>query len=375
MSLKKDIGFKGYEDRLAENEKKEKLSEKNSDTKSKIIIAGIVSVILLVLICIIVFLIVPSMADSTDSSESLAGTQTSESKKKDYDLDYLFGTSGTKAEDTTNSYSNEESSQAPRMTINPNYSSSTPESKAESSSNSDNGNHNDNDNNNSGGGSSQSHSVENNNNYNNNNNYSHYYPNNSNNNNNNTSRNNSSSSSSSSYNKPQSTSRQEESSRNTDIPVRKVTLNYTSTTLYEGDSISLVANVSPSNATNKTVYWSTSNSGVATVNDGYVTAHSSGTTYITARAGNYYVNCTVTVKEKDNVKLSPDKKNISVNQIITVNVIGTNEKASWKISNPSLVQICGGSETSIMIKGKNKGTTYVEATINGKTYKAEITVN
>lgn len=373
MSLKKDIGFKGYEDRLAENEKKEKLYEKNSDTKSKIIIAGIVSVILLVLICIIVFLIVPSMADSTDSSKSVAGTQTSESKKKDYDLDYLFGTSGTKAEDTTYGYSNEESSQAPRMTINPNYSSSIPESKAESSSNSDNGNNNDN--NNSGGGSSQSHSVENNNNYNNNNNYSHYYPNNSNNNNNNTSRNNSSSSSATSYNKPQSTSRQEESSRNTDIPVSKVTLNYTSTTLYEGDSISLVANVSPSNATNKTVYWSTSNSGVATVNDGYVTAHSSGTTYITARAGNYYVNCTVTVKEKDNVKLSPDKKNISVNQIITVNVIGTNEKASWKISNPSLVQICGGSETSIMIKGKNKGTTYVEATINGKTYKAEITVN
>lgn len=365
MSLKKDIGFKGYEDRLAENEK---LSEKSSDdTKSKIIIAGIVSVILLVLICIIVFLIVPSMADGTNSSESFAGTQTTE--KKDYDLDYLFGTSGAKAEDTTYSYSNEESSQAPRMTINPNYSSSIPETKAESNSNSDNGNHNDNNNNNSGGGSSQSHSVENNNN--NNNNYSHYYPNN----NNNTSRNNSSSSSATSYNKPESTSRQEESSRNTEIPVSKVTLNYTSTTLYEGDSIKLVATVSPSNATNKTVYWSSSNSGVATVNDGYVTAHSSGTSYITARAGNYYVNCTVTVKEKDNVKLSPDKKSISVNQIITVNVIGTNEKASWKISNPSLVQICGGSETSIMIKGKNKGTTYVEATINGKTYKAEITVN
>ena len=72
---------------------------------------------------------------------------------------------------------------------------------------------------------------------------------------------------------------------------------------------------------------------------------------------------------------SCDRKTISKNQIVTIKVEGTNDKVSWKISNPSVAQICGGSETSLMIKGKNTGTTYIEATVNGKTYKAEITVN
>lgn len=196
------------------------------------------------------------------------------------------------------------------MTIVPNShssSSSIPESnnndqnsKSDSGSNS-NSNGSDSNNN-------QNHSVTNNSNNNksdNNSGNNNYHYNNNNNNNNNHNH-----SSSSSYHKPES-SKKEESSRNTDIPVSSVTLNYTSTTLYEGESINLVASVSPSNAANKTVYWSSSNSDVASVDGGYVTAHSSGTTYITARAGNYYVNCMVTVKERDNIKLSPDRKTIS----------------------------------------------------------------
>ena len=310
------------------------------------------------------------VSDGTDSPNSSATTSSEGSKKKDYDLDYLFGTSDDEETTSNEEGSSNESSQAPRMTIAPyTHSSSIPESSNESqSSESDsNSNSNGNDNSNNNSGNSQSHSV--NNNSNNNNNY-----NNSNNSGNNNNNNHSNNNSSSSYHKPES-SKKEESSRNTDIPVSSVTLNYTSTTLYEGDSISLVANISPSNATNKSVSWSSSNTGVATVDNGYVKAHSSGTAYITARAGSYYVNCFVTVKEKDNVKLSPDRKTISKNQIVTINVEGTSEKASWKISNPSVVQICGGSETSLMIKGKNTGTTYIEATVNGKTYKAEITVN
>ena len=310
-------------------------------------------------------MIIPMVSDSTSDSFDNATQATSNSES--YDFDYLFGTSDDDEETTSNDEnSDSESSQVPRMTIVPNShssSSSIPESnnndqnsKSDSGSNS-NSNGSDSNNN-------QNHSVTNNSNNNKsdnnsgNNNY-HY---------------NNNHSSSSSYHKPES-SKKEENSRNTDIPVNNVSLNYTSTTLYEGESINLVASVSPSNATNKTVYWSSSNSDVASVDGGYVTAHSSGTTYITARAGNYYVNCMVTVKERDNIKLSPDRKTISKNQVITIKVVGSNQKASWKISNPSIVQICGGSETSLMIKGKNTGTTYIEATVNGKTYKAEITVN
>lgn len=340
MGLKRDIGFKGYEDKLRQEDNN---IEKSDSKKSKLIIAGIIAVVSIVIILIIVLVIVPMVSDGTDSHNSSATTSSEGSKKKDYDLDYLFGPDDE--ETTTYEESGDESSQVPRMTIAPyTHSSSIPESSNESqSSESD----------------SNSNSISNGNDNSNNS---------GNNNNNNHSNNNSS------YHKPES-SKKEESSRNTDIPVSGVTLNYTSTTLYEGDNISLVANISPSNATNKSVSWSSSNSSVATVRDGYVTAHSSGTAYITARAGSYYVNCFVTVKEKDNVKLSPDRKTISKNQIVTIKAEGTNDKVSWKISNPSVAQICGGSETSLMIKGKNTGTTYIEATVNGKTYKAEITVN
>lgn len=353
MGLKRDIGFKGYEDKLRQEDNN---IEKSDSKKSKLIIAGIIAVVSIVIILIIVLVIVPMVSDGTDSHNSSATTSSEGSKKKDYDLDYLFGPDDE--ETTTYEESGDESSQVPRMTIAPyTHSSSIPESSNESQSSESDSNSNSisngNDNSNNNSGNSQSHSVNNNS---------------SNNNNNNHSNNNSS------YHKPES-SKKEESSRNTDIPVSGVTLNYTSTTLYEGDNISLVANISPSNATNKSVSWSSSNSSVATVRDGYVTAHSSGTAYITARAGSYYVNCFVTVKEKDNVKLSPDRKTISKNQIVTIKAEGTNDKVSWKISNPSVAQICGGSETSLMIKGKNTGTTYIEATVNGKTYKAEITVN
>lgn len=369
MGLKRDIGFKGYEDKLRQEDNN---IEESDSKKSKLIIAGIIAVVSIVIILIIVLVIVPMVSDGTDSPNSSATTSSEGSKKKDYDLDYLFGPDDE--ETTTYEESGNESSQVPRMTIAPyTHSSSIPESSNESQSNesdsNSNSNSNGNDNSNNNSGNYQSHSV--NNNSNNNNSY-----NNSNNsgNNNNNNHSNNHSNNNSSYHKPES-SKKEESSRNTDIPVSGVTLNYTSTTLYEGDNISLVANISPSNATNKSVSWSSSNSSVATVRDGYVTAHSSGTAYITARAGSYYVNCFVTVKEKDNVKLSPDRKTISKNQIVTIKVEGTNDKVSWKISNPSVAQICGGSETSLMIKGKNTGTTYIEATVNGKTYKAEITVN
>lgn len=366
MGLKKDIGFKGYEDQLNQSNKSE-LNESNNK-KSKIIIASILGVVAIIVIIIIVLMIIPMVSDSTSDSFDNATQATSNSES--YDFDYLFGTSDDDEETTSNDEnSDSESSQVPRMTIVPNSHSSS-SSIPESNNNDQNSKSDSGSNSNSSGSDSnnnQNHSVTNNS----NNNKS---DNNSGNNNYHYNNNNNNHSSSSSYHKPES-SKKEENSRNTDIPVNNVFLNYTSTTLYEGESINLVASVSPSNATNKTVYWSSSNSDVASVDGGYVTAHSSGTTYITARAGNYYVNCMVTVKERDNIKLSPDRKTISKNQVITIKVVGSNQKASWKISNPSIVQICGGSETSLMIKGKNTGTTYIEATVNGKTYKAEITVN
>ena len=68
------------------------------------------------------------------------------------------------------------------------------------------------------------------------------------------------------------------------VYVNKVTLNKTSHSMNVGEKVTLTATVEPSNATNKTVTWTSSNKNVATVSNGTVTAVGSGTTTITATA-------------------------------------------------------------------------------------------
>lgn len=67
------------------------------------------------------------------------------------------------------------------------------------------------------------------------------------------------------------------------VAVTGVTLDKSSGTLSIDDTVTLIPTVAPSNATNKAVTWSTSNSSVATIVDGVVTAKSAGTATITVR--------------------------------------------------------------------------------------------
>ena len=82
------------------------------------------------------------------------------------------------------------------------------------------------------------------------------------------------------------------------IPTTGITLDQTSGTLTEGDTITLTATVSPANASNKAVTWETSNSTVATVVDGVVTALKAGTATITVKTadGNFSATYALTVE-------------------------------------------------------------------------------
>ena len=86
----------------------------------------------------------------------------------------------------------------------------------------------------------------------------------------------------------------------TTIPITGVSLNKTSATLTVGGTETLIATVTPSNATNKAVTWTSSNTSVATVSNGVITAKKAGAAVITATTtdGGYKANCTVTVTEK-----------------------------------------------------------------------------
>lgn len=81
-----------------------------------------------------------------------------------------------------------------------------------------------------------------------------------------------------------------------EIPVEGVILDKTSAELEIGKTLSLTATVSPDDATDKTVTWTSSDEAVATVENGVVTAVSAGEAVITAMAGDKEATCAVTVK-------------------------------------------------------------------------------
>ncbi len=90
--------------------------------------------------------------------------------------------------------------------------------------------------------------------------------------------------------------------------VTKITLNKTSTTIRKGKTENLTATVEPSNASNKTIKWSSSDNSKVTVENGLITAVDLGTAIITAEAvdgSGVKATCNVVVEEallKDVVK-------------------------------------------------------------------------
>lgn len=80
------------------------------------------------------------------------------------------------------------------------------------------------------------------------------------------------------------------------VAVTGISLNKTELILDEGAEETLTATVSPDNATDKAVIWTTSDAAVATVSGGKVTAVKAGSATITAKAGEKSAACTVTVK-------------------------------------------------------------------------------
>jgi uncharacterized protein YjdB len=81
------------------------------------------------------------------------------------------------------------------------------------------------------------------------------------------------------------------------VPASGVSLNATSLSMSAGESETLIATVHPTNAANKNVSWSSSDTSVAVVIDGIVGAFKAGTAVITVTTedGGFKATCTVTV--------------------------------------------------------------------------------
>ena len=130
----------------------------------------------------------------------------------------------------------------------------------------------------------------------------------------------------------------------TDIPVSSINLNHSTLNLRKSDRVTLTATISPSDATDKTITWSSSNPNVASVDqNGNVTALSTGTTVIKASTSNsaVFATCLIGVTEPDlnigTLTTNPSPLNNSVEGTITFDVTTTNinndEKLTVKIKN------------------------------------------
>lgn len=91
------------------------------------------------------------------------------------------------------------------------------------------------------------------------------------------------------------------------VSVQGVALDRTSLSLVRGQVASLTAQITPSDATNKELVWSTSDSSVATVADGTVTAMKAGRAVITVTTadGARTATCDVTVGQSEDIGYAP----------------------------------------------------------------------
>ena len=152
--------------------------------------------------------------------------------------------------------------------------------------------------------------------------------------------------------------------------VTGISLDKTSITLNEGQEQTLTPTINPSNAANKSLRWTSSNTSVATVDaEGKVTAVSKGTATIKAEAkdgSGKYASCSVTVKRLVS-SIQLNKTSISIyngkSEPLTATVIpsdASNTSVTWTSSNTSVAIV----SSSGMVTGKSRGIAAISVTAN-----------
>lgn len=116
---------------------------------------------------------------------------------------------------------------------------------------------------------------------------------------------------------------------NQNVEVTDISLNKNSLGLIIGNSDTLTANITPSNATNKSVTWSSSNSSIISVdNSGKVTAKAIGSATITAKTANGKEAIAIVTSDVKNITLTVGNQTISKYGTITSTNITVNIDAN-----------------------------------------------
>lgn len=133
-----------------------------------------------------------------------------------------------------------------------------------------------------------------------------------------------------------------------DPTVTSIVINQESVYLEVTETVTLEATVNPDNAIDKTVTWTSSNTMVASVLNGIVTANGVGSTNIIAKAGNKTAICNITVipTSVESIILNNNTLSLSVGDSykLTATVspsYATNNTVTWTSSDPAVTVIDG----------------------------------
>jgi uncharacterized protein YjdB len=169
------------------------------------------------------------------------------------------------------------------------------------------------------------------------------------------------------------------------VRVTGITVNPTTLSIMDGDEAQVTATVSPADATNKTVTWSSSNTKVATVNaTGLVYAVSVGVASITATTsdGTFKASCSVTVTEKPvavtgitvtptTLVLKPGESGQLTAAVEPKNA--TNQKVTWSSNNSRYISV---DQTGLVTMSKTPvGGAIITATTDDGSFTASCTVS
>ena len=161
------------------------------------------------------------------------------------------------------------------------------------------------------------------------------------------------------------------------VPVTGITLDQPSMNLVKGETKTLTATVTPNDATDKTVTWTSNNSSIASVdNYGIVTGREIGNTAIVATCSGKtaYCNVTVTVPVSsitlNKTELSL-KEGTSETLTATVNPNDATDKTvTWTSSSPTVATV----DNTGKVTANTPGSAQITATSGGKSAVCTVTV-
>ena len=165
------------------------------------------------------------------------------------------------------------------------------------------------------------------------------------------------------------------------VAVMGVIMSQSTATVIEGDTLTLTATVTPADADEQAVTWETSDTTIATVENGVVTTYVPGKVTITARVGDRQATCTVTVSKRyvpvseivfryTELELEVGEKFKLEYEVLPEDA--DNKVLSWSTSDKNVVTLSRGS--TMIAKGPGEAIVTAKAKVDGNEAYCKVTV-